>query len=346
MPPDLLLVSDRGTVSLEHIARLHRHGRHMLCAVPWNDYRHLYDANADRLHWQRSAAFCRRSSSVAASPARRCRVSITTWRCGRIAWPIRPREKRSHVVSSSYAVPRPSRRNVQRRQQNIATIRSGLEALAAKLERGHPCTTAASIQRQIARLLGRRGAAALFRWELLPLTADEVQQLPPPRKGFRRPTHRLVYTFDEAAATAAMRYDGLSILLTTAAAAPERRRVVDDLQGAMLCGIDAPSVEDAAVGAAGVSEIAAACGGVGVPAGDGVAGVSDAGAPVPAERAGGRTGGVTTDDDADVAAAFPNVRRRGGTDRAGRVAMQRVRRASKQRFCGNWDFRAWRKPLA
>ena len=47
------------------------------------------------------------------------------------------------------------------------------------------------------------------------MTANEVQQLPP-RKGFRRPTHRLVFTFDEAAATAASSYDGLSILLTTA----------------------------------------------------------------------------------------------------------------------------------
>ena len=141
----------------------------------------------------------------------------------------------------------------QRRQKNIVKIQTGFEALAAKLQRGHPCTTAASIQRQVARLLGRRDAARYFHWELIPLTAEEQAALrtpvaatinrllpttdtarcfhwelipltteeqaalPPPRKGFRRPTHRLMFNFDPTAAETDARYDGLSALVTTVA---------------------------------------------------------------------------------------------------------------------------------
>src|SRR5439155_12561342 len=49
---DLLLVSDRGTFSADHLARLHRHGHHVLCSVPWNDYRALYEQPAATLQWQ------------------------------------------------------------------------------------------------------------------------------------------------------------------------------------------------------------------------------------------------------------------------------------------------------
>jgi transposase len=215
LPSDLLLVSDRGTVSLEHIARLHRHNRHMLCAVPWNDYRVLYDANADRLNWQQASFLSqeqqRRRATGSALPREHYDLAVLSHT---LHDPSTGEDIPCRIlfVRSTAAIAEER----QRRQQNIATIRSGLDALAAKLQRGHPCTTVASMQRQIARLLGRRGAAEFFHWELLPLTAEEVAQLPPPRKGFRRPTHRLEYTFDEAAATAATGYDGLSILLTTA----------------------------------------------------------------------------------------------------------------------------------
>jgi transposase len=37
LPPAMQFVSDRGTFSAEHVARLHRHGHSFLGAVPWND---------------------------------------------------------------------------------------------------------------------------------------------------------------------------------------------------------------------------------------------------------------------------------------------------------------------
>lgn len=37
LPQDVLMISDRGTCSLEHIARLHRHNQQVLCAAQWPD---------------------------------------------------------------------------------------------------------------------------------------------------------------------------------------------------------------------------------------------------------------------------------------------------------------------
>src|SRR5262249_28426871 len=53
--PGTLLISDRGTCSVEHLARLHRHGCPVLCSAPWEDYRELYDTHTARLHWQRAS---------------------------------------------------------------------------------------------------------------------------------------------------------------------------------------------------------------------------------------------------------------------------------------------------
>src|SRR5262245_26549278 len=55
MPTGLLMISDRGTYSAEHVARLHRHGSYVLCSMRWDDYRAVYDAHADQLRWQQAS---------------------------------------------------------------------------------------------------------------------------------------------------------------------------------------------------------------------------------------------------------------------------------------------------
>ncbi len=50
-----LMISDRGTFSVDHVARLHRHGCPTLCSVPWADYRALYDAHRGQLNWRRAS---------------------------------------------------------------------------------------------------------------------------------------------------------------------------------------------------------------------------------------------------------------------------------------------------
>jgi hypothetical protein len=108
----------------------------------------------------------------------------------------------------------------KRRQQNLAKIQAGLQALQAKLQRGHPQCTPASVSRQVVGLLGKRQAANYFTWQIRPLTAEEQAALPAPAPGHRRATYRLEYRFDAAAAQADERQDGLSVLVTTAS--PQR----------------------------------------------------------------------------------------------------------------------------
>jgi transposase len=55
LPDRLLMISDRGTFSAGHVARLAKHGYHVLCSVPWGDFRDLYDAHAAKLDWHEAS---------------------------------------------------------------------------------------------------------------------------------------------------------------------------------------------------------------------------------------------------------------------------------------------------
>lgn len=215
LPEHALIVSDRGTFSAEHLIVLKSHGQAALCSVPWNDYRDLFDARRTHLQWQ-TASFLsqeqqRRRQVDTSLPRDSYRLAVvnhtlTQRDSGRTV------DVRVIFVHSSAS----EREERQRREENVAAIRDGLIELAAKLQRGHPQSTAASIQRQIRRLLGKRDAARFFSWNLVPLTTAQRDAMPPPRKGFTRPTHRLEWSFDESAAQHAHFADGVSVLVTTA----------------------------------------------------------------------------------------------------------------------------------
>ena len=216
LPNDLLLISDRGTCSVEHLARLHRHGFAALCSAQWQDYRAIYDSHRDQLHWQQASFLSieqqRRRAVDSSLPREHYELAVLrhtlTDPTDRHEIPARL----IFVYSTADA-----RAAQQRRQQNIAKIQAGLTALQAKLQRGHPQCTVASITRQVVRLLGHKSAARYFTWQLLPLTAAEQAAAPAPARGHRRPTHRLEFTFDAAAAEADSAHDGRAVLVTTAA---------------------------------------------------------------------------------------------------------------------------------
>jgi transposase len=216
---DLLMVSDRGTFSAEHVGRLYRHGHHVLCSVPWNDYRALYDAHADHLQW-RQASFLsieqqRRRDTDSSLPREDYHLAVVRHT---LCDPASHQNIACRVIFvRSSADAKLSR---QRREQNIAKIHAGLEAIALKVQRAHPRTDHASLARQITRLFGKKAAARYFRWDLVPLTATEQAAAAPLRRGFKRPTHRFVFSFDANAAHSDARYDGLSALVTTT---PESR---------------------------------------------------------------------------------------------------------------------------
>jgi len=215
LPDNLLLVSDRGTCSAEHLATLLRHGHHGLCAGQWQDYRGIYQQHAAELNWQPASYLSReqqrRRETNSTLPLEEYRLAVVNHRLVDPATKT-PFDCRLLFVHSSAA----AQESKKRRDKNVAKIRAGLEAIQAKLVKAHTSTTAESVSRQIGKLLGKTSAASLFRWELIPLSDAERSALPPPAKGRRQQTHRLAFSFDQAAAEADARHDGIYALVTTA----------------------------------------------------------------------------------------------------------------------------------
>jgi len=214
LPEDFLLVSDRGTCSVEHLATLRRHGHYAICAAPWQDYGPLFEQHRQRLLWKKASYLSleqRRRREASSLPREEYHLAVLNHSLTDPATK-EPFSCRLIFVHSSAA----DKEAKERREKNIACIQAGLANLAEKLERAHPTTTPESVARQIAKLLGKRSAAQHFRWQIVPLTAAEQAALPPPRKGFRRQTHRLEYSLDAASALAESRHDGIYVLLTTA----------------------------------------------------------------------------------------------------------------------------------
>jgi Domain of unknown function (DUF4277) len=213
--PGALLISDRGTFSVDHVARLHRHDCHVLCSVPWADYCDLYDTHADRLNWQRASYLSleqqRRRDGGSSLPHDYYELAVVrhTLTDPRTKQPLPCRVLFVHSTADAAICRRT-------RERDLVRLRQGLEAIATTVARGHPQTTQATIARRVTRLFGNRAAAHFFRWQMIPLTPAEQAALPPPNRGCRRPEYRFHHEFDEAAATAAARYDGLAALLTTA----------------------------------------------------------------------------------------------------------------------------------
>jgi transposase len=226
LPDGLLFSSDRGTCSAEHLGRLRRHGHHALCAGQWQDYRPLYEEHAASLNWNKASYLSMEQQRRHASRESGTRTGGTSlpldeYRLAVVDHElIDPATKEPFACRVIFVHSSAGEREARtRRDKNVAKIRAGLDALAVKLKRGHPATTAQSVTRQIERLFGqkaRKAAARHFRCELVPLTEAESAALPAPAKGHRRQTHRLTYVFDEASAQAESRHDGISALVTTA----------------------------------------------------------------------------------------------------------------------------------
>jgi transposase len=222
--PDLLLISDRGTFSAMHVARLHRQGYHVLCSVPWQDYRALFDQHRPSLHWHRASYLSieqqRRRDTGSSLPREHYDLAV-------LRHELSDPESRELIPCRVLFVFSTADQKVchRTRDQAIAKIRAGLEQIAATVQRGHRCSGRAPIERRVAKLFGTKTASRYFRWELVPLTSEERAALPPPGRGCRRPTHRFVFHFDAAAAEADAVYDGYSALVTTA----PRTRSADEL---------------------------------------------------------------------------------------------------------------------
>jgi hypothetical protein len=209
------MISDRGTFSAGHAARLAGHGYHALCSVPWGDYRGLYDAHESRLHWQEASYLSieqrRRRDTGSALPREHYEIAV-------LDHPLTDPDSGAAIPGRVIFVYSSADEAVcrQTRRRDLDRLRAGLEAIAAAVRRGHPRTKMDNLPRRVATLLGTRSAARHVRWELRELTVRERAALPVPGRGCRRAAYEFVYHIDEAAAAADARYDGLSALVTTA----------------------------------------------------------------------------------------------------------------------------------
>jgi transposase len=214
-PPALTLFSDRGTFSVGHLLRLHEDGFHAVAAAPWEEFRPLFEQQREHLKWQRASYLSqeqqRRRASASALPQEHYDLAV-------VRHELSDRASGQTLACRVLFVFSSADQKIARRtrEQSVAKLRAGLEHLQQSVAAGRRHTDATAIARRVAKLLGDRQAAHYFRYELLPLSKQEQQQVPPPQRGCRRPTHRFVFRYDDQAAQRDARDDGYSALVTTA----------------------------------------------------------------------------------------------------------------------------------
>jgi Domain of unknown function (DUF4277) len=215
LPQRLLMISDRGTFSAGHVARLQRHGYHVLCSANWRDFQGLYDTHKSQLHWQRASYLSieqqRRRNTGSSLPREHYDLAVLNHELTDPATGAAVPCRLIFVSSSADA-----KVCQQTRQRDLQRLRTGLDRIAATVAKGHPRTKLADVPRRVAKLLGQKSVAQYVHWELQRLTPEAQAALPAAARGCRQPTHRFVYTLDEASAQADTEYDGLSVLVTTA----------------------------------------------------------------------------------------------------------------------------------
>ena len=215
-PDPLLMISDRGTYSTAHVARLHHAGHAALCSVPWSDFKSLFHEHRERLFWNNASYLSveqkRRRACHSALPKEHNKLAVLRHQ---LTDPDADEVIPCRVI---FVFSSADQKVCQaERERSITKIRAGLEKIAQSVARGHTAWhDPVQIHRRVVKLFGERGAARYFRWELVPLSAAERASLPRPGRGCRCPTHRFVFHFDEAAAQLDAKDDGYSALLTTA----------------------------------------------------------------------------------------------------------------------------------
>jgi transposase len=213
-PPELTMISDRGTFSAGHLLNLSDSGYHALVAAPWDDFRELFDQQRKRLSWKRASYLSieqKRRRTQGNLPQEHYELAVvkhelTDRESGRTL-PCRV------IFVFSTADQKVARKN---RDKSVAKLRAGLEQIQKSVAEGRRHTDPTAIARRVAKLFGSRQAASYFRYEMIPLSQKEQKRLPPPQRGCRRPEHRFQFSYDAEAAERDAAYDGYSVLVTTA----------------------------------------------------------------------------------------------------------------------------------
>jgi len=219
-PPDLTMISDRGTYSIVHLARMKREGFDALCSAPWNDFRELYDRRRKTLKWNRATHLSleqQRRRRQGDLPHEHYELAVVRHRL------TDPTTKQPFPVRVIFVFSTADQKVTrQQRAWQIEKIQTELAKIQKSVAGGNRNTDPASITHRVERVCGKRQAAKYFTYKMIPLTEKQQPKLPPP--GRTRPMHRFVFYFDKKQPKEHEQYDGLNVLVTTA-----MQRSTDDL---------------------------------------------------------------------------------------------------------------------
>ena len=212
-PVELTMISDRGTYSIVHLARMKKEGFDALCSAPWGDFRPLYDQHRRTLKWKRASYLSieqQRRRKQGDLPQEHYELAVLRHRL------TDPETKQDVPVRVLYVFSTADQKVTrQQRARQIEKIQSELEKIQHSVASGHRHTDPASIPRRVERVFGSKQSAKYFSYEMIPLTAKQQAKLSPPGRGCKRPTHRFEFRFDKTLQAQDEQYDGLNALVTT-----------------------------------------------------------------------------------------------------------------------------------
>lgn len=210
----LTMMSDRGTCSVGHLARLEAEGYHAICSAPWNEYRPLFDKHRKQLIWKKASYLSleqrRRRKDGSELPLEHYELAVVRHK-------LRDEESKRDIACRVIFVFSTADQKVVRkqRQKQIDKIQAGLKKIEDSVAAGRRNTDAESIARRVNKLFGTKQAAGYFSWELVPLSKKELAQRAKPPRGCKQPTQRFTFGFDQKAVRNDEQYDGYSALVTT-----------------------------------------------------------------------------------------------------------------------------------
>ena len=211
---ELTMISDRGTFSAGHLARLRDAGGYALCSAPWDEFRPLFDEHCKTLVWKKASYLSleqqRRRTSKSTLPKEHYELAVLRHE---LAEPDSDRTIPCRVI---FVFSTADQKVVRKqRQKQIDKLRAGLEQIEKSVAAGRRSTDPDAVTRRVGKLFGSKDAAQYFHWEIEPLSAAQRDRLPPPTRGCKRATHRFSFRFDGEAVKRDEAYDGYSALVTT-----------------------------------------------------------------------------------------------------------------------------------
>jgi len=221
-PVELTMISDRGTYSIVHLARMSKENFDAICSAPWDDFRSLYEQHRKTLKWKHATYLSieqQRRRTQGDLPQEHYELAVVRHRL------IDPKTKQGFPVRVIYVFSTADQQVArQQRARHIEKIQTELKKIEQSVAAGNRNTDPASITRRVERVFGSKKAAKYFSYEMIPLTAKQQAKLPRPGRGRKRPTHRFQFRFDKTLQKQDEPYDGRSVLVTTA-----MRRSTDEL---------------------------------------------------------------------------------------------------------------------